>query len=330
MKISRIFIFMILMVFVLSSFVIAEETITIYTSVPTEIMTDIKDSFEKEHPNIKLNVFRSGTGTLQAKISTEVETDNLQADIVWLADFAYYESLKKQGLLKKFTPNEADKLLPGFKDKDGYYYAGRVINMIIAYNNNLVKESESPNSWKDLSEDKWYNQCVMANPEYSGAAISAVGAIVSNYGWEYYEELRENDVDVVKGNSTVANKIASGEYKTGIVLDYMIRGMKAKGSPIELKYPEDGIIAIPSPIGIMKNTEKSSACIDFANYILSQKGQETLVKMGSFIPVRGDVEPPMGAPNATELMEQSMDTDWKYIEENLDEIKNKFGDIMLY
>jgi iron(III) transport system substrate-binding protein len=323
---------MVVLVFVLglSTVAMAKEVITIYTSVPTQIMTDIEQAFEEKYPDIDLEVFRSGTGTLQSKIATEVETNNIQADIVWLADFAYYESLKKQGLLKKITPTEAEALPAQFKEENGYYYAGRLINMVIAYNSNLVNNNEAPANWTDLNDKKWYNMALMANPEYSGAAICAVGGLVNQYGWNLFKELRANEMSVVKGNSTVTNKLASGEFKIGIALDYMVRQMKAKGSPLELVYPEDGIVAIPSPIAVMAETVKEETCLDFVNYILSREGQETLVEMGSFIPVRADVNPPAGAPTASTLSEKAMEMDWEYIEKNLQDLKDNFVNIMLY
>lgn len=330
MKKISILMLILFVVVCFSGTLMAKETVTIYTSVPTEIMTDIEKSFEAEHPDIDLEVFRSGTGTLQAKIATETETNNIQADIVWLADFAYYETLKKEGLLKQISPAEGDQIPGQFKDEDGYYFAGRLINNIIVYNSDQVTEDEAPTNWTDLTDEKWEDMVVMANPEYSGAVICAAGGLANYYGWDFFEQLRANEVGVVKGNGDVANKVGSGEYKVGIVLDYMIRGMKAEGSPVEIVYPEDGFIGVPSPIAIMKESDKVDASLTFVNYILSKQGQKTLVEKGKFIPVREDVEPPTGTPPASSLLKEAMEMDWGYIEENLQEIKDNFADIMLY
>lgn len=307
-----------------------KNSIMIYTSVPTEIMTDIQKAFEAANPDLKLEVFRSGTSKIAAKLAAEKESNNIQADVLWLAEFSYYETLKKQGILAKFTPAGAENLADSLKDKDGYYYAGRMMNMVISYNTKLVSPKEAPSTWKELTGKKWYKSVVLPSPLYSGSSVCFVGALSQKYGWDYFTKLRANEAIVVQANGDVTQKVASGEFKIGLVLDYMILDLKAKGSPIDIIYPKDGMVAAPSPIGIVKTTKKMEASQKFVEYILSQKGQESLVKMGLFIPVRPDVAPPAGAPTAKEAAKRSMQVDWKYIEEKQEEINSKFGDIMLF
>jgi iron(III) transport system substrate-binding protein len=308
----------------------ASTSIMIYTSVPTEIMSNIQKSFQAANPDIKLEIFRSGSGKVTAKIAAEAESNNIQADVLWVAENSYYEYLKKQGILAKFNPAGADKLAAGYKDKDGYYYAGRLINMVIAYNTNQLNAKTAPSSWKELTGNKWGKSVVLPSPLYSGSAVCFVGALAKKYGWDYFKGLRKNDAMVVQANGDVVQKVGSGEYKVGLVLDYMILDLKLKGSPIAMKYPKDGIIAIPSPIGIVKTSKKRAASQKFVEYIISKKGQEALVKLGLFIPVRSDVEPPVGAPTAEQISKRAMKIDWKNIEENTEKINAKFGDIMLY
>lgn len=306
------------------------EKIMLYTSVPTEIMTAIADAFMAENPTIEVEVFRSGTGTIQTKIAAEAEGGNLQADVIWVAEFSYYETLKKQGLLAQIFPEEADALPDNFKDPENYYYAGRLINMVIAYNTYELTPETAPQSWTDLTDSKWYDNFVIPNPEYSGAAVAAVGALSINYGWEYFEDLRKNETVVVRGNSDVAQKVAAGEFPIGMTLDYIARGLRENGSPIDIVYPKDGTIAIPSPVAVMKGTDNMEAAMVFINYILSEKGQKALVELGSLVPIRSDVNPPPNTPPAGEILDHAMKIDWKAIEELTTEINTKFADIMLF
>ena len=71
-----------------------------------------RDGVSETHvPGIDLKVFRSGTGKLAAKIATEREAGGVKADVVWVADFAYYETLKEQKLLLKYN-SPAGRALP--------------------------------------------------------------------------------------------------------------------------------------------------------------------------------------------------------------------------
>lgn len=326
----RKFAFILLFVFVVSTVLIAKSTIMLYTSVPTEIMTAIEGAFTAANPDIELQVFRSGTGTIQTKLTAEAQAGSIQADVLWVAEFSYYETLKKQGLLAKIEPEQAKALPSNFKDADGYYYAGRLINMVIAYNTKLLTKETAPQSWKEASDKKWFDLFVIPNPEYSGAAVASVGALAKKYGWEYFRTLRGNNTSVVRGNSDVAQKVASGEFPIGMTLDYIARDLNVKGSPIDIIYPSDGTIAIPSPIAIMKNSKNMEAALRFVNYILSKEGQIACVELGSLVPVRSDVNPPANTPPAAQIIEKAMDVDWKYIEEGVQEINTNFSDIMLF
>ena len=95
----------------LGSTVLAEkETLMVYTSCPIEIMTEIERVFEEDHPDIDVQVYRSGTGTITAKIAAEREAGKVLADIVWVADYAYFESLKELDLLHPYESPEAVNL----------------------------------------------------------------------------------------------------------------------------------------------------------------------------------------------------------------------------
>ena len=93
-------------------------TITLYTSVPQPIADKIQADFQSKFPDITLDVFRSGTSAVTAKIATEKEAGEIQADLVWVAEPSTYEDFKDQDLLLKFTPPEAGNLPGEMKDPE--------------------------------------------------------------------------------------------------------------------------------------------------------------------------------------------------------------------
>ena len=321
-----------LLVFVLTICLVStgwsqNQTLTLYTSVPTEIITKVANAFEAEYPDIKVDVFRSGTGTITAKIAAEEEAGDVKADVIWVADFAYYETLKERDLLMRYRSPAAGAVPDNLKDPEGYYYGARMITMVIAYNTNFV--DDPPMTWRDLLDDQWDGLIGMANPLYSGAALDTVGSITMNYGLDFYRKLRANGASVVRGNSGTARSISSGEFPVGVTLDYIVRNQKAEGSPIETVYPEDGAVAIPSPIGIISNTDVPDAAKTFLDFAVSRDGQETLRELGSFIPVIPGMTPPEGAPSLEELAENTLPIDWSFIRTNTEWLKDQFTTIML-
>jgi iron(III) transport system substrate-binding protein len=294
-------------------------TITLYTSVPQPIADKIQVDFQSKFPAITLEVFRSGTSAVTAKIATEKEAGAIQADLVWVAEPSTYEDFKDQDLLLKFTPAEAKNLPKEMKDPDGYYYAGRLINMIIGYNTGL---SSPPKRWPDLTKPEYGNKLGFPSPLRSGAAEAAVKTLADKYGWDYFENFKANGGVQIANNSMVRDMLATGELMVGVLLDYMVRGAKAKGSPMDYVWPEDGAVFIPSPIAVFNASKNPEAAKVFVDYVISQEGQKTMVELGDFIPVRTDVEPPAGAPSLGKI--KKLPTDWKAVQEMRQDTKDRW------
>lgn len=292
--------------------------VTLYTSVPQSIIDRIQADFMAQYPNIELEVFRAGTGSVVAKIATELEAGQILADLIWVAEPSTYESFKDRGILLEFTPSEVSALADGMADPEGYYYAGRLINMIIGYNTEAV--DTPPETWEDLLSNAYGGPKAMASPVTSGAALAAAYAIGREYGETYFSEFKDNDGEQARSNGTVRDSLATGEYTTGIVLDYMMRSRIESGSPVGYVWPEDGAVFIPSPIAIINTSENIEAAKVFVDYALSAQGQQTLVELGNFIPVRTDVDPPLNAPRVNEI--NSIEIDWTTLNEQAKSVRD--------
>ena len=91
--------------------------ITVYTALEDEQVTAYLEVFNKEYPDIKVNVVRESTGIITAKLLAE--KDNPQADVVWGTAASSMMVLDDQGGLKGYAPEGVDRILPQFKsDKE--------------------------------------------------------------------------------------------------------------------------------------------------------------------------------------------------------------------
>jgi iron(III) transport system substrate-binding protein len=296
--------------------------VNLYTSVPTATATAIIKDFQSAYPEAKVELFRSGSTEVMAKIWAEKEAGSIKADVLWLADASVYYKLIEQGLLLKYKSPEAENVPAAMKDSEGYWTGARLINMIIAYNTKLVKAP--PTSWYDLQ--KFGKRACMPNPFYSGAAMVTVGAIANGWGWSFFEDMRKAGVMVVRGNSEAAAAVVAGEVDVGMTLDYIALGEKVKGAPIEIVWPKEGTFSIPSPVAILSTSKNVDAAKTFVDYVLSKRGQEFMVKE-NLMPVRPDVAGPSGLPNPKDL--KTVSIPYKWIADNSEKILSEFERIML-
>ncbi len=264
--------------------------------------------------------------------------NGIQADVIWAADPSFFLSWKKQGVLMSYTSSEAGQISDLFRDDEDYYIAGRIINIVIVYNTQKVSEFDLPTTWKDLINPKWNGKVAIANPLKSGSALIGISALVQNYGWEFFEQLKQNNAKVILGtnelstNPATARSVLEDDFLFGITLDYVARQqLSQEAAEIGIIYPEDGVISIPSPLAIVKNTQNAKASKTFMDYVLSVSGQELLVKKAFFYPTRNDVDPPYGNPPVSDLISKSakMKIDWQKAKNEEITVKRVFYDKFL-
>ncbi|WP_212920436.1 ABC transporter substrate-binding protein [Ornithinibacillus bavariensis] len=299
-------------------------TVHLYTSESQDQVGEMMKEFEKENPGIKVEIFRTGTEQVIAKMEAERQSGGLVADMVWFADIDYFNSLSEEDLLEEYKSPNAEGLDESFIYNNGKYYEVRQIFNVLAYNTTQVKNA--PTSWNDLYSTDYKGKAAMASPNYSGAAFLTLASIVHNddLGWDYFKSLKENDLKFEQGNGALASKVASGEYHVVSVVDFMARNAKNEGSPVEVVWPEEGAVIIPTPVGIMKDSEVKDAAKKVLDFLLSKQGQEMFKDQG-YIPVNPEVGVPENAPDTDEI--NIMPLDFDFLKENRESLKTGFSDI---
>jgi iron(III) transport system substrate-binding protein len=296
--------------------------VMIYTSIFPDIIEIIKPELKKAFPEIEVEWFQAGTETVTAKIAGEIEAKKIQADMLMVADPSYYLYLKDQKLLLQYdAPNRKDIALN--KDADGFWTGVRISNMIIAYNSTKVKPEDAPKSFKELLDPKWKGKIAMPSPLLSGTAYVTTSVLSEKYGWEFFDQLKDNDIKVEAGNSAIQNKILTGEYLAAIILEENILKLADRGEPLKIVYPEDGTVIIPSPVAIFNTSQNQEAAKTITNWFLSKQGQEIIVK-GWMHSARDDVPPPKGAPELKSFAGKASKIDWERLSKENEKTKEQF------
>jgi iron(III) transport system substrate-binding protein len=296
----------------------ASGQIVLYTSMPSAIIDQLEGVFEGAFPDfqgntwvqpgaddaggITLEVVRGRTADLQARIDDEVASGGVQADVIWLAEPSPYETYKDMGLLAPYRPPEDAPISGDFVDPDGYYVAGRVIAMVLAWNSDLADRPLM--DWSDLLG---VGLSAFPAPE-SGAARATISALLDLYGEGYFGNLWAVGGVAVPSNGAARDGLTSGMFEAVAVLDYMVRLAQANGASVEYAYPRSGTVIIPSPLAITAGATNPDAARVFVDYVLSKTGQEIVVELGSFYPVRSDVAVPPNAPPLGEVV--ALEVDW--------------------
>ena len=87
------------------------------------------------------------------------------------------------------------------------------------------------------------------------------------------------------GNSSVLSKLETGERPVGIILLENLLPSLSKGAPITVIYPSDGAIPVPSPVGILKGTDRPALARRIYDYLFSEVMQEAIVSGHMYSPL---------------------------------------------
>ncbi|MBL8317166.1 MAG: putative 2-aminoethylphosphonate ABC transporter substrate-binding protein [Burkholderiaceae bacterium] len=261
--------------------VLAQKTqLLVYTALETDQLKAYQEGFNKVHPDIDIKWVRDSTGVITAKLLAEKA--NAQADAVMGVAASSLALLDKNGMLEPYKPLNYDALMPQYVDKKNppawfgmdVWGATVCFNTVEAQKRNIPK----PETWKDLTKPAYKGQIVMPNPASSGTGFFDVSAWLTLWGddngkgggWKYMDALHENIAQYTHSGSKPCNMAASGEFVVGISFEYRANANKAKGAPIDLVFPKEGLGWDLEAFAIHKGTKKLDAAKKLADWASSK------------------------------------------------------------
>lgn len=284
-------------------------SVMLYSSLKEAQLEALKAGFTAKYPHIKMDYYAAGTSKVTTKMAAEKQSGQIACDVVWIGDPSNYITFKRQGILEQYVSPEAANIDASFKDADNYYCGGRMIVMGLVYNTNNVTTESAPKTWDDLLNAEFKNQIVMTDPGEAGTTFYAVAGLMadSHYGIDFFKKLKAMGTELESGTTSTHSKVAANAYKVCIGVDYVAETLENNGSTIKFVYPEKDLIAISSPIALIKNSANQENGKLLYDFILSAEGQQILVDH-NVSPIRFDVSKP-GAMSTSDIVARSMKID---------------------
>ena len=317
---SKWMVLMISMMVVLFLFgtVIAQEKVTVYTSLETDETVKYLEVARKDLPDLQIDIIRLSTGELGARMLAE--KDNPQADCIWGWAVTNTEQFIPKGMLEPYKAKGVEKLEKRFvHPKD--YYAG--IDMYIAafcVNKKVLEEKglPMPKGWNDLLNPKFKGLIAMPNPAASGTGFLQVASLLQMYGaregkedgWEFLKKLDKNMGEYIKSGSRPAKNTAQGEFAVGCSFDFVVGELKKQGFPVEFVFPVEGAGYEVEANALLKGAKNPKGAKRFLDWAISPNAMKTYsnFKLGVTlpgIPTRPDM------PKLSEIKLYPMDFAWQ-------------------
>ena len=303
-------------------------TVMIYTSIYQDVLDKMVEALGKEFPSLTVETFYGGTGTIQSKLTAEMEAGGVMCDMLLVAEPAYSLELKEMGYLHPYVTEKAANLRFPY-DAEGYWYPVRVCNMVLAYNPEMYDAEELPNSYYDFAHDESVKGSIsMSNPLTSGTAMATAAALSDLYGYEYFEALGAQEV-MVESGQVATTKLETGECMEIMILEEsVLKKREEEDSQLAVIYPTDGVVLIPSTSMIVSEefapNGNIAACEAITDWLLSEAGQQFILSgwMHSVLSTVEDV--PYDSVDTNKLIETDIGVDWDRCYKDRIEIRQAF------
>jgi iron(III) transport system substrate-binding protein len=258
-----------------------EGELTWYTSHSDDVTAQaLGRDFESIYPGLKVIVFRTTAQVAFQRISQEVKAGAMQVDVLSSTDIGHYVYLKEKGLLQKYMPENASKVLDIYQkyDPEGYYHVTSAGLIGIGFNTAKLKEADAPKNWADLADSKWKDKIALGHPGFSGYVGTWAVTMRKLYGWQFFEKLAKNNPQIGRSINDTVTMLNAGERMiagTGPV--GTLTQSAQKGNPLAMIYPTDGTVLIIAPSGIMKGVKHPNAARLFMEYLMTPEASTVWV-----------------------------------------------------
>ncbi|MBI3373285.1 MAG: putative 2-aminoethylphosphonate ABC transporter substrate-binding protein [Betaproteobacteria bacterium] len=248
----------------------------VYTALETDQLKAYEQGFYRENPNIEIKWVRDSTGVITAKLLAEKA--NPQADAVMGVAASSLALLNSQGMLQPYAPINLDAIMTKYRDQKNppAWFGMDVWGATVCFNTVEAKKRgiPKPETWKDLTKPAYKGQIVMPNPASSGTGFFDVTAWLTLWGekggWDYMDKLHANIAQYTHSGSKPCNQAAAGEFTLGISFEYRANTNKAKGAPIDLIFPKEGLGWDLEAFAIHKGSKKLEAAKKLADWASSK------------------------------------------------------------
>ncbi|WP_272011324.1 putative 2-aminoethylphosphonate ABC transporter substrate-binding protein [Roseovarius sp. ZX-A-9] len=308
---------------------LADTELTVYTAVEAEDLARYAETFNKVHPDIKINWVRDSTGVVTAKLLAE--RDNPQADVIWGLAATSLLLLKSEGMLEPYAPAGVENLDKKFVDRDNPPAWVGMDAWVAAVCYNTVEGEKlglkAPTSWQDLTDPQYEGHVIMPNPASSGTGFLDVSSWLQIFGeeggWEYMDALHNNIARYTHSGSAPCKLAASGEIPIGVSFAFRGAKSKAAGAPIEIIVPTEGVGWDMEATAIVAGTANLEAAQKLVDFTVTRDANVMYNTGYAVVAYPGVAKPVDHFPEG--LLDAMIDNDFEFAANNRDRILSEWS-----
>ena len=258
-----------------------EPKLVIYNAQHEQLLEELAPAFEDE-TGIEVEL-RNGKD-LELSNQLVQEGDASDADVFLTENSPAMSQVEAAGLFEELPADILEVIPEQYRPTSGLWTGFVARSTVLAYNTDMVEESELPASIMDLAEPEWAGRITFAP---SGADFQAiVAAILELEGEEatraWLEGIKENGT--VSDNNIVAlEAVDSGQSEVGVVYHYYWERDREEGGDLHdssaqhyFTDEDPGAFVSVSGAGVLESSDMKDEAEQFVEFLVSEEGQQII------------------------------------------------------
>ena len=257
--------------------------VTVYCSVDDVYARPILAAIEKR-TGLKVDALYDTEAAKTAGLANKLRAEKARprGDVFWSSALLQTLLLGREGLLQQYQSHSTINLSNSLQAGNNLWTAVGVRHRVIVAHASV---KNPPRELKALFEPQWRSQVGISNPQF-GTASDWVAALGTRWGVDktrrYFELLKRNEVQVLAGNSVVAQRVARGELLVGVTDsdDYHAVHREDPNLKLVSALPPKEInsIIVPGSVAIISGAPHPKAARQFLDALLDAKTELQLSK----------------------------------------------------
>jgi iron(III) transport system substrate-binding protein len=244
--------------------------VVVYCAHDEEFADAILKQFEKQS-GLKVDVIydKEANKAVLLKENLIREASQPRCDVHWNNEILATIYLRQKGILQPYASPSAVPYPAEQKAKDQTWTAFAARARVVLVNTDKIKKEDFPKSLWDLTQPRFKDKLVIANPLFGTTATQAACLFQvwgADKATDFYRKLHANGIELVTGNKQVAVGVGKGQFAVGLTdTDDAVAEIEA-GRPVAMLFTDGDTLFIPNTVAMIKgcpNPEGAKKLIDF-------------------------------------------------------------------
>jgi iron(III) transport system substrate-binding protein len=262
--------------------------VVLYSSIDEPELTPIVRRFEKATGlTVRVVTDTEATKTTALVQRLQAEHEHMQADVYWGNELFNTINLSEAGYFDRYRPPTAEDVPADWRSADDLYtcVGVRARTIAISTRPEFAGLVAGIHGLQDLANPALKGKIGISDPAF-GTVSAHLAALDVLWGDNLYrrflEDLRANGVELLPGNSVVADEIVAGKLAVGTTDNDDVATSRDEGGAITGVLPDqgdsgEGTLLVPGSVALLHGAPHSEAAKQLMDYLCSPAVEQELI-----------------------------------------------------